>query len=64
MKFENKTLADGRFPWFDIDGKPFEPYLLGIAGGSASGKTSVSMRILKSLNVPWVRTSIQYQDDA
>jgi uridine kinase len=28
--------------------------VIGVAGGSASGKTSVSRRILQMLNVPWV----------
>lgn len=29
-------------------------FLIGIAGGSASGKTSVSEMIIKQLDVPWV----------
>ncbi|CAG8592840.1 3277_t:CDS:10 [Paraglomus brasilianum] len=36
------------------DGKNFTPYLIAVAGGSASGKTSVAKRIIKNLNVPWV----------
>ncbi|KAL2915006.1 Uridine kinase [Polyrhizophydium stewartii] len=44
----------GRFPWFDAAGNPSQPYIIGIAGGSASGKTSVSQRIIKQLGVPWV----------
>ncbi|KAI9478285.1 MAG: uridine kinase family-domain-containing protein [Benjaminiella poitrasii] len=28
--------------------------MIGVAGGSASGKTSVAERILKNLNIPWV----------
>ena len=39
---------------FGKDGQPFQPYVIGISGGSASGKTSVAKRILKDLNVPWV----------
>ncbi|KAG9284398.1 hypothetical protein G9A89_023655 [Geosiphon pyriformis] len=46
--------GEGRFPWYRPDGKTFRPYLVGVAGGSASGKTSVAERIIKSLNVPWV----------
>lgn len=29
-------------------------FIIGIAGGTASGKTSVSERIIRNLNVPWV----------
>jgi uridine kinase len=29
-------------------------FIIGIGGGTASGKTSVSERIIKNLNVPWV----------
>ncbi|SAM03094.1 hypothetical protein [Absidia glauca] len=36
------------------DGSNTETYVIGIAGGSGSGKTSVAERILKNLNVPWV----------
>ncbi|CAG8571845.1 6686_t:CDS:10, partial [Ambispora leptoticha] len=46
--------GEGRFPWYRPDGKSFEPYLIGVAGGSASGKTAVSERIIKNLNAPWV----------
>jgi uridine kinase len=28
--------------------------IIGIAGSSGSGKTSVAMEIVKSLNLPWV----------
>ncbi|KAJ1565430.1 Uridine-cytidine kinase-like 1, partial [Cladochytrium tenue] len=48
------ALARGRFPWFSLDGKPCQPYIIGIGGGSASGKTSVSHRIIQQLGVPWV----------
>ncbi|KAI8923590.1 uridine kinase [Entophlyctis helioformis] len=44
----------GRLPWFNQTGHVVEPYIIGIAGGSASGKTSVSQRIIKQLGVPWV----------
>jgi uridine kinase len=39
---------------FDASGKPLPPYIIGIGGGSASGKTSVSEQIIKDLGVPWV----------
>lgn len=50
------VLADaGRAPWYNAAGEPVPAYVVGIAGGSASGKTSVARSILKSLpNVPWV----------
>lgn len=34
-------------PWADLS-------IIGIAGSSGSGKTSVAMEIVKSLNLPWV----------
>ncbi|KAK4521859.1 uncharacterized protein ATC70_004397 [Mucor velutinosus] len=52
-----KTLhlnSQGRKPWYHADGSIANPYMIGVAGGSASGKTSVAERILKNLNVPWV----------
>ncbi|KAG1496480.1 hypothetical protein G6F53_012166 [Rhizopus delemar] len=52
-----KTLhlrSQGRRPWYHPDGSIADPYLIGIAGGSASGKTSVAERVLKNLSVPWV----------
>ncbi|KAI9329061.1 uridine cytidine kinase [Obelidium mucronatum] len=47
-------LPRGRFPWFNVDGKTHKPYMIGIGGGSASGKTSVANYIIKKLGVPWV----------
>ncbi|KAJ1650055.1 Uridine kinase [Dispira simplex] len=35
-------------------GRGTDVFIIGVAGGSASGKTSVAEVILKSLNVPWV----------
>ncbi|ORZ03416.1 uracil phosphoribosyltransferase-domain-containing protein [Syncephalastrum racemosum] len=46
--------SSGRSPWYHADGTVTETYIIGVAGGSASGKTSVAERILKNLNVPWV----------
>lgn len=34
-------------PWQDLS-------IIGIAGSSGSGKTSVAMEIVKSLSLPWV----------
>ncbi|XP_046396131.1 uridine-cytidine kinase-like 1 isoform X1 [Ischnura elegans] len=44
----------GRPPWYDRDGKQVVPFVIGICGGSASGKTTVATKIIESLNVPWV----------
>ncbi|KAI9598087.1 uridine kinase [Syncephalis fuscata] len=41
-------------PWYRADGQNCDCYVIGVAGGSASGKTSVSRRIIQILNVPWV----------
>ena len=49
MKSLDET-PQGRLPWFTPAGIPTEPYLIGITGGSASGKTSVSCRIINLLN--------------
>ncbi|XP_065843109.1 uridine-cytidine kinase-like 1 [Oscarella lobularis] len=44
----------GRPPWYDSQGQSKEPFLIGIGGGSASGKTTVAQRIINSLKVQWV----------
>jgi len=42
--------SHGRPPWYDEDGKQLsDAFVIGIAGGSASGKTHVARQILKSL---------------
>lgn len=53
----SKTVVEkrsGRSPWYDANGVPRQAYVIGVAGGSASGKTSVATRILTRLNVPTV----------
>ncbi|KAI8615426.1 uridine kinase family-domain-containing protein [Chytriomyces sp. MP71] len=50
----DQKLKRGRFPWFSVDGKPSKPYIIGIGGGSASGKTTVANDIIQQLGVPWV----------
>lgn len=30
--------SHGRAPWYDMNGTPNQAYVIGIAGGSASGK--------------------------
>lgn len=44
----------GRPPWYNCHGKHVEPFIIGICGGSASGKTTVATKIIESLDVPWV----------
>ncbi|KJE92953.1 uridine cytidine kinase [Capsaspora owczarzaki ATCC 30864] len=44
----------GRPPWYNVDGQLKEAFVIGIAGGSASGKTTVAQMIIKELGVPWV----------
>ncbi|KAI8055350.1 uridine kinase [Syncephalis plumigaleata] len=48
------AVGAGRNPWYRADGQNCDCYVIGVAGGSASGKTSVSRRIIQLLNVPWV----------
>ncbi|KAF9887025.1 Uridine kinase [Aspergillus nanangensis] len=47
--YSTPTAAKQRYspPWADLS-------IIGIAGSSGSGKTSVAMEIVKSLNLPWV----------
>ena len=44
----------GRPPWYDSQGQQVEPFVIGICGGSASGKTTVANKIISDLDVPWV----------
>jgi len=44
----------GRPPWYDSYGQLKEAFLIGICGGSASGKTTVATKIIKELDVQWV----------
>ncbi|OCH86072.1 armadillo/beta-catenin/plakoglobin [Obba rivulosa] len=48
--------SHGRPPWYGEDGKPIcDAFVIGIAGGSASGKTHVARRIVQSLgSIPTV----------
>ncbi|TKR62374.1 hypothetical protein L596_026350 [Steinernema carpocapsae] len=50
-----KVYTKGRPPWYDRAGKRLkQPYLIGICGGSASGKTTVARKIIEKLEMPWV----------
>ncbi|GAA5906181.1 hypothetical protein JCM6882_006069 [Rhodosporidiobolus microsporus] len=52
---KNTILTEaGRAPWYGKDGKPSSAYVIGIGGGSASGKTRVAQEVIKALGVPWV----------
>ena len=42
--------STGRPPWYTPAGKAVPSYVIGIAGGSASGKTHVATSILRQLN--------------
>ncbi|CAF4163442.1 unnamed protein product, partial [Rotaria magnacalcarata] len=44
----------GRPAWYDASGEIKEAFVIGICGGSASGKTTVAQHIVEKLNVPWV----------
>uniref|UniRef100_A0A8C2KQZ9 Uridine-cytidine kinase n=1 Tax=Cyprinus carpio TaxID=7962 RepID=A0A8C2KQZ9_CYPCA len=45
----------GRPPWYNEHGAQFkEAFVIGLCGGSASGKTTVANKIIEALDVPWV----------
>uniref|UniRef100_A0A8C5B9E3 Uridine-cytidine kinase n=1 Tax=Gadus morhua TaxID=8049 RepID=A0A8C5B9E3_GADMO len=45
----------GRPPWYNVAGTTFtEAFVIGLCGGSASGKTTVANKIIEALDVPWV----------
>lgn len=51
----NKTVyTAGRPPWYNSQGQLKEPFVIGLCGGSASGKTTVANKIIEQLGVPWV----------
>lgn len=43
-----------RAPWYNATGKRRQPLVLGVTGGTASGKTTVCRKIIEKLGVPWV----------
>eukprot|EP01120_Amphizonella_sp_Union-15-10_P010370 TRINITY_DN4138_c0_g1_i1.p1 TRINITY_DN4138_c0_g1~~TRINITY_DN4138_c0_g1_i1.p1 ORF type:complete len:365 (-),score=62.39 TRINITY_DN4138_c0_g1_i1:4-1098(-) len=45
---------EGRPPWYDATGSIKTPLLIGVCGGSASGKSSVCSEIIKRMKIPWV----------
>uniref|UniRef100_A0A3Q2R2X3 Uridine-cytidine kinase n=1 Tax=Fundulus heteroclitus TaxID=8078 RepID=A0A3Q2R2X3_FUNHE len=45
----------GRPPWYNEHGtQSKEAFVIGLCGGSASGKTTVATKIIEALDVPWV----------
>jgi uridine kinase len=48
------NIKKGRPAWYNATGEIKEAFVIGICGGSASGKTTVAQRIVEKLNVPWV----------
>lgn len=53
---KNTILAEaGKAAWYDAQGRNVGAYIIGIAGGSSSGKTSVARALVRSLpHVPWM----------
>lgn len=45
---------EGRPAWYNATGEIKQAFVIGICGGSASGKTTVAQSIVENLNVPWV----------
>jgi len=53
---EVRDTSIGRSPWYEESkAQAKETFLIGVGGGTASGKTSVCDKIVKSLNIPWVQ---------
>ena len=52
--FIKRKINSGRPAWYDASGEIKEAFVIGICGGSASGKTTVAQNIVEKLNVPWV----------
>ncbi|CAH1776024.1 unnamed protein product, partial [Owenia fusiformis] len=44
----------GRPPWYDSSGQLGNAFVIGLCGGSASGKTTVARKIIEALDVQWV----------
>ncbi|CAH0546438.1 unnamed protein product [Brassicogethes aeneus] len=55
IRTQHRTIyTAGRPPWYNSEGQKVVPFIIGICGGSASGKTTVAEKIIESLGVPWV----------
>jgi hypothetical protein len=44
----------GRLPWYTPLGGRKKPFMIGVTGGTASGKTTVCRAVVEQLNMPWV----------
>ncbi|CAL8077886.1 unnamed protein product [Calicophoron daubneyi] len=51
---DRTVYTHGRPPWYNTEGQAQKSFVIGICGGSASGKTTVAREIIESLDVPWV----------
>eukprot|EP01084_Bolivina_argentea_P073224 132881_1 len=50
--------SGGRVPWYNTSTKSKkhkQTFLIGVGGGTASGKTSVCKAIVEKLQLPWVQ---------
>ena len=55
LRTSNRTIyTAGRPPWYNEEGQLMDAFVIGVCGGSASGKTTVAKKIIKSLNIDWV----------
>ncbi|EDQ91906.1 uncharacterized protein MONBRDRAFT_17791 [Monosiga brevicollis MX1] len=48
------VFTHGRPPWYRLDGHQEKALVIGVCGGSASGKTTLANRIIECLNIRWV----------
>nr|XP_039270580.1 uridine-cytidine kinase-like 1 isoform X1 [Styela clava] len=55
MRTSKRTIyTAGRPPWYNEQGEFKEAFVIGLGGGSASGKTTVATKIIEALDFPWV----------
>ncbi|CAF1052427.1 unnamed protein product [Rotaria sordida] len=54
VRGRNTIYTAGRPAWYDATGEIKEAFVIGICGGSASGKTTVAQNVVEKLNIPWV----------
>ena len=55
MRTSNRTIyTAGRPPWYNKEGQHVDAFVIGVCGGSASGKTTVAKKIIKNLSIDWV----------
>ncbi|VDD83815.1 unnamed protein product [Mesocestoides corti] len=55
MRVGRRTVfTRGRPPWYTCEGQIDKCFVIGICGGSGSGKTTVAQKIIERLNVSWV----------